>query len=300
MRMTKVFLCVQLPAEVRDRIYEVAIGPVIKPYPTHHSRNLRPRKSLIEDRLPNANLLYTNKQVYTEASAVIARYTTFLVETLDIGHSLVENKAQAARIRHLSLNISIDKYFVMFKSAEFFVGVDSSYSALDLRDMNLKSIEINIPSPQPCGSVSGFDSMCHKVVLDCLLPLIWLNFKGQSLTINGYILPTLKAKFEAQCDKERAKFLEWKSFIEVERPPEANLANKSTRQQAISKRTRTPRLTQKKMGQGEERSSTSRKVHQRYREQGTRVHWSAHSENVLRKFTEELRGVPGAGRLRGN
>ena len=75
----KRFRLLNLPAEIREIIYGHVFGTFIEPYPTCKARRLGPSTFAMLHRMPNANLLWTCKLVYEEASSILFDYTPFLI-----------------------------------------------------------------------------------------------------------------------------------------------------------------------------------------------------------------------------
>lgn len=104
----KTFKFLNLPAEVREMIYEYAVGPKVEPYPRAKTRKLGDMGCAgMVARMANTNLLFTCKFVYREASDILFRRTTFFVDRVGILMRLLQNELQGSRIRRLGKRLSI-------------------------------------------------------------------------------------------------------------------------------------------------------------------------------------------------
>lgn len=154
----------ELPAEVREIIYEYAIGPRVEPYPTAKARKLgRTGCAAIVARMPNASLLLTNKVVYREASNVLFRRTSFFIDRKGVLTRLLQNEAQRSRVRRLELALSHLEFFKVFgmhcKDEVFYEPRSPAY---EIQNMRFDRLTLRFAAPSATTSADWVSTLGRK------------------------------------------------------------------------------------------------------------------------------------------
>jgi hypothetical protein len=163
----KKFRILDLPGEIRDKIYGCIFEDKIEPYPTARVRRLGQAQQAVMKKKLNFNLLLTCKRVYQEASNILFLKIPFLVEHETILRRLTVDPIIGPRIRKLEIAFSHDEFLFLFREYTLLpngeISLDQSPAALALGSMQLSCLKLTITAPSDT-TVNGFDpDACHKI-----------------------------------------------------------------------------------------------------------------------------------------
>lgn len=213
----KVFPLMDLPAEVRESVYEHVWGPVVEPYPTNSSRKLTALGKISRKlRMPNCKLLQTSSQVAAEASNILFLRTPFYIEHYGVLKALTSNIYQRVLIRRLDLAFSHEDFLHLFstdhirrdkKTKTEVVGF--GYPALVLRSMKLNSLRLVIAPPSLTTKSGIFDGACQRVAVDMIMEAAWPIIRGHPLVLDGYVKDLQQKAYQARDVLERERVHAW-------------------------------------------------------------------------------------------
>lgn len=211
----KVFRLLDLPAELRDRIYHFVLVKPVNPYPRSRARRLGyPGQIYMAARNPTAALMRVSRQINAEASHVLYRDTPFIISHKQVLHEVITNPLLASNIRHLHLSLSHAAYCSAF-GFKFNDILDHSSpyarSVEALRVMRLTSLEICIAAPSMVSERAWSDRACQRTVVGWIFEAVWPYIRGHAFTFCGFIKNSQKEMFETYGVQERAVVDEWQS-----------------------------------------------------------------------------------------
>jgi hypothetical protein len=210
----KKFPLLNLPAEIRDKIYGYAFEDKIEPYPTARARRLGLAQQAVMKKKLNFGLLLTCKKVYQETNNVLFLKTPFLVEHPAILRRLTDDNIVRPRICQLEIAFSHDEFLLLFREHIILPTGEISHSqspaALALKSMQLSCLKLTITAPSDT-TVNGLDpDACNKVEMKFLQHAAWPFVRGQPVELGGYVKTSQKLAFEGKCKAIREDFQTWK------------------------------------------------------------------------------------------
>lgn len=196
----KCFKFLQLPAEVRNKIYAEYFGPRIE------IRLISRDPPCVQSRAVHTNILRVGRQVFEEATAVLYRESTFnFTSSTSLRLSRSQMHAAFNQIARLELAFPSLSFMDFFgynfrddSDGNYMYG-STSYTARQIREMRLLRLTLDLQWPgDAMYHQGGYRTQCHQVwtdyLLDCARP--WI--KGHPVRIIGYIKPQRKKEFEAE------------------------------------------------------------------------------------------------------
>ena len=232
----KKFRLLDLPAELRLEIYDLALGGRQGP---DHSSNSTSRYarlgkherwfgSRVVYEQPNVRcLLRLNRQIHNEASDFLYDTTTFRASHKSGLLQLLRDKILAKNIRRLELSLTHEEYLKIFQPeacreplcncslrSHYRFREISPAMAKVIHSMNLDHLTIEIDEPQEDYSFMHNPAApmipCQKLTVDLILKSILPWIAGNAVTIQGSVKTKQKIDFEATCAEFRKPFLKWR------------------------------------------------------------------------------------------
>jgi len=201
----KVFPLFELPAEVRNTIYEF----VMAPRPSGVAPRAHPyRYGMFQQRgrthtslRPNMALLLASRQIYTEAAYVLYTFPTFVFQRLWHLETFFGQIGQANRtcLRYLELNFTQKELLKMFgASLSVYHSWNPSPAGTVLKRLQLHKFELTMPPPVDMVKhdwLWGENSGCQTKVVDWILGFARPYIQHLPVELDGYIKETQKERF---------------------------------------------------------------------------------------------------------
>lgn len=214
----KSFKLIDLPGEIRNKIYGYYFPDVVEPYPT--ARCWR-GNCVAERHRPQTMLLQVNRQVHREARGVLYFRTCFMLRHARLFTNLVCNPALPIfHLRKLTLALNHLSYLKLFgihledSAAERVIDYQPVCSVLAIRVMPLSHLELIMPPPKEMLDISWLDGGCQKTVVEWILDAAWPYIKGQPIILKGYVKRTQKLAFDEKVRQARKDRLWWAELRE--------------------------------------------------------------------------------------
>ncbi|UJO11922.1 hypothetical protein CLAFUW4_02173 [Fulvia fulva] len=217
---TKTFPFLRLPSEIRELIYSFLFPSTFQTYPYCMSQR-RPWKvsAGISQQQGNANILRANKQLHNEASHILFRDTTFLIENTSImNRALRHTPALAKNMTRLELSFNHTQYLRLFG---FYLNEHADYPPKDaayaLRNLDLKLLTLRIAEPETYNSRSPSGgrktvTSCQKKAVKYILRTAYPFVKGHPVEIEGFVARKQKERFEGAMRGKRDEFERWREI----------------------------------------------------------------------------------------
>lgn len=207
----KKFRLLDLPPEVRELIYILALAGPIEPYPRARCRGIG--GSVIDGIIannPNVKLLFASQQVYDEASHIMFNKAIFFVEHKIILQRLVTNVPLSDRMRRLRLALPHLQYLALFG---IYVNLDVDFrpqqDASAIRSLRLDELVLEVLPARPIDDHEHLPRACLKTLVDWVFEAASEWVAGHPVTITGWAKDEQRQKFQAECDAARRDYLEW-------------------------------------------------------------------------------------------
>jgi len=209
----KAFRFLDLPAELRDVIYQFALVKPAQPYPRMKSRKMGYAGQVkMTEANPTTALMRINYQVHTEASHVFYRDAPFVMSHKQVLGKVITNPLLASNICHLHLSLSHAGYLQAFGFRfNDILDYSNPYGGpvTALREMRLATLEIEIAAPSNVAEEAWLDSACQRSICGWIFEAMWPAVKGHPFSFTGYIKDSQKAAFEAYGAQESEVVAEW-------------------------------------------------------------------------------------------
>lgn len=211
-----------LPAEIRNSIYDFALGPEQGRSPYRYARLGRYGTRHMERGalpLPSTNILYLSRQVYAEASHILFERTVFRLTSSKDFYRLSDNKTLVSRIRRLELALPHEDFLECFKRV-----ADLRRHGLEeanvFQRMQLKDLVIDLARPKAlidivmifhhnAGSTMVPEFACQKLTADKILRKAFPWIAEQPVRLVGALKNQQRKDFEAKCTAKRKEYLDW-------------------------------------------------------------------------------------------
>lgn len=203
----KKFNFMDLPGELRNKIYDNIIGPVVRPFPADRSR----KRSLVYT--PDLAITRLNRTVRKEANHRLFSTVVFVLENNRLTQRLLHNTI-CTSVRHLTLALSHSEYFSLFGLNPDRIDLSIRHSRVlsHLRDMDLTTLQIHFAPPSKIAEKFWLEGACQKSVIEHTLEAAWASIKGHPLELTGSVNRRQKDKFESRSRKARKEFEAWKAL----------------------------------------------------------------------------------------
>lgn len=207
----KPFEILNLPGELRNKIYDVAFPSVVHPFPTHKDRRLG-RIAPTFQHSCTAIMKVRNRQLHQESSAIFYQNTTFLVEYPGLLKDTLKNQRIQDRLRYLRLDLTHTDYLSLFRFSP--QDLDSGPHVVhELRELaNLESLEIHFKAPSRITDATWLEGACQKSAVDVIMKAAWASIKGLPVTFTGYIKDSQKKTIEACVRSEREPYVMFETW----------------------------------------------------------------------------------------
>ncbi|USW48452.1 hypothetical protein Slin15195_G017710 [Septoria linicola] len=216
----KKFKLLELPAEVREAIYNHTFGESGR-YSYRYARLGKADRwsdTTVATQQPEVTIFQLNRQVYLEASHTLFEHTVFRVTCLpDLHRMLIKNSVLASRIRRLELALDVGDLYELFRMPD--TARPRAFDSVQLcQRMKLKELMLEVGAPEKSESdlINGTiiwivdrPIICHRKFLDIVLRAALPRVLGNAVTITGYAKTIQKHEFVAKCIAKRKEYLEW-------------------------------------------------------------------------------------------
>ncbi|KAF2721877.1 hypothetical protein K431DRAFT_65095 [Polychaeton citri CBS 116435] len=211
----KVFQLLDLPAEIREVIYQHVLETKTPIVPFVSDRDKIQKwdgKSFCPRQAPNINVLKVNKQLNSEAAFILYKYGTFQVVFKLMLCRVLMKKGLVTNIRNLELKLSHYEFFRVFGykfGTHTIRELPPSLEASSLRTIHLEKLIISFNPPSLVTQSMWLDDACQVAIVGCIFEGMWPWIKGHPTTFNGYLKAWQKAAFEQRCTAEYQAVQEW-------------------------------------------------------------------------------------------
>ncbi|PPJ54224.1 hypothetical protein CBER1_05155 [Cercospora berteroae] len=211
-----------VPAEIRNSIYDFALGPEQDQSPYRYARIGRYGTRHMERGalpLPSMNILYLSRQVYVEACHILFERTVFRLTSSKDFNRLSDSKTLVSRIRRLELALPHEDLLECSKRV-----ADLRRHGLEeinvFQRMQLKDLVIDLAQPKAlidivlmthnnAGSTMVPEFACQKLTVDKILRKTFPWIAEQPVRLIGALKNQQKKDFEAKCAAKRKDYLDW-------------------------------------------------------------------------------------------
>lgn len=215
----KRFRLLELPAELRIKIYDFALGerqgPVLGTDTYRLARLGRPRVWDCDCRVvPQlyGTILQLNRQTHDEGSDVYFQTAVFRAVGTRQLRKLVKHKMLSERVKRLEISLSHKEYGNVFgPPSQRVYNPQLDDVAKLVRELKLDHLTIELQPP------SGYIFWVHtRTYVPCQYKLVGRVFKnilpwiaGNEVTIQGFAKLQQKKDFEKKCAEIRTEYLQW-------------------------------------------------------------------------------------------
>ena len=211
----KVFRFLNLSPEIREMIYGLLFGTQqVEPYPMYRC-NKRPKRTraMIAVTQPSLNLLRVNRRIHEEASHVLFRNVTLLIEHAGIFVSVLKNTSLCTQVRSLKLALDLEDYLMVFGGkTKKYPTPPLHYSCSSLRIMKLRHLELQIPPPCEGSDIHRATGFWREEKVEEMFNLVWCFIKGHNVQITGSLDPSQRTELESKCRTELETYHKWREL----------------------------------------------------------------------------------------